>query len=113
MPAHILVETGPSDDPEITLRSIGGWAAETARVEADLARAGATAHVLPPMDQTAVHPSQPHLAMIRRDGADLVVTAVNTFEARTVTLDNPGTVGEALAFALHWQQADPMTGIRR
>ena len=113
MPAHILVETGPPDNPEITLRSIGGWAAETARVEADLARAGATVHVLPPLDQTTVHPSQPHLATIRRDGPSLVVTAVNAFEARTVTMADPASVGEALAFARQWLQADPVTGTLR
>ena len=66
-------------------------------------------HVLPPLDQTTVHPSQPHLATIRY----LVVTTVNAFEARTVTMDNPGSVGEALAFAQQWLQADPMTGARR
>ena len=113
MPAHILVETGPPDNPEITLRSIGGWAAETARVEADLARAGATVHVLPPLDQTTVHRSQPHLATIRREDTDIVVTAVNAFQARAMTTDDPGSVGEALAFARQWLQADPVTGTLR
>ena len=109
IPAHILVETGQSDTPEITRRSTGGWATEIARVEANLARAGTTVHVLPPLDQTTVHRSQPHLATIRREDTDIVVTTVNAFKARAMTTDDPGSVGEALAFARQWLQAEPMT----
>ena len=112
MPVHILVETGPPDRPEITLRTVDEWEAEIARVETDLLRAGTTVSVLPPMDQTTVHPAQPHLATIRRDGCTLVLTALNTFEARIVVLHDPTSVSEALAFARQWLQADPMTGTR-
>ena len=113
MPVHILVETGPPDDPEVTLRTVDQWEAEISRVEVDLLRAGATVSVLPPMDQTTVHPAQPHLATIRRDGNSLVLTALNTFEARPVELRDPTSVSEALVFARQWLQADPMIGTRR
>ena len=111
MPVHI--ETGPSDSPEIALRPVDEWEAEITRVETDPLRAGTTVSVLPPMDQTTVHPAQPHLATIRRDGCTLVLTALNTFEARPVELRDPTSVGEVLAFARQWLQADPMIGTRR
>lgn len=106
--AQILVETGPADDPHVELRSVvDRWLPEIERVTADLDGDRAVVTILPRLDATTVHPSQPHLVTISRAGGnDLRVTALDSFGTRTVLLYDQGSVGQALGFARVWLDAD-------